>query len=160
VLGRREAAGVDVEREQEAKEAARLVQDGLGDLLRPCLVAQAPPEECPIELVDGEVLEARILDDARVQLVQHVLELVAHELARHGALTAAHGVGTVERQGRLCRFPDARAVRDEAPPEHVALLVGVKTESSFVVVANEPVEVVPAIRTRGSGARTCGRSAG
>ena len=115
VLGRREAAGVDVEREQEAKEAARLVQDGLGDVLRPCLVAQAPPEECPVELVDGELLEARILDDACVQLVQHVLELVAHELARHGALTAAHGIGTVERQGRLCPFPGARAVRDEAP---------------------------------------------
>jgi hypothetical protein len=68
VLGRREAAGVDVEREQEAKEAARLVQDGLGDLLRPCLVAQASPEECLIELVDGEVLEALILGDACVQL--------------------------------------------------------------------------------------------
>ena len=93
------------------EEAASLAHNGQGELVQPRAVAQEPPQKCPIELVEGEVLKARILDDARVQLVfQHGLVLVAHELARLCTLAAAHGVRPVGRQRRLGRFTDALAV--------------------------------------------------
>ena len=90
------------------------------------------------------VLEAPVPFDARVQMVQHVLVLLAHELAYLGAFTAAHCVESVEGQSLLGRTTDDLALRDEAPGEHVPLLVDVHSELRLEVVADQPVDDVPA----------------
>ena len=139
---RRIAAVADVEGEEAAKEAARLAHDRHRELGAPRAVAQAPPQECPIELVDGEVLEARVGADELEERSQHDSVPHAHELARLRALAAPHGVAAVESQRPSDLSPGGLSLRDEAPREHVALHFEIHSEQLLVDVADQPVERV------------------